>query len=330
MWAWRVAISVASPAIADLRVFIADEDLSLLLSYPVSAPALFGEGDVYEVSPLRNQGLISVALYDLGPTPDDCVSSGRFTIKNGGTASPKSPYREFKLPPTDARFDDVSVYHYLSRARAYFRNIFRSEIFEDPLFNPLTVIVHDPNSDENAYFHPDRGALTFGDFDSGQRSSARSYDMVLHEFAHAVTHSICRLNDSPAQQTKALSEGYSDYFACSAINDPRFGDYVTARPKGARNCSNPGRPKATGDLDKWEEHDLGEVWAAVLWELRESLGPSIVDALVAESLYFAQGLHTVEGGKTALLTADAIMFPTANGVGRHANAIENTYGKRFP
>ena len=55
----------------------------------------------------------------------------------------------------------------------------------------------------------------------------------------------------------------------------------------------------------------------------------VADAIVAESLYFAQGISTAKQALAALLAADVGLFPTAKGKGRHAAVIKREFAARF-
>jgi subtilase family serine protease len=96
-----------------------------------------------------------------------------------------------------------------------------------------------------------------GDFD---------FDVVLHEFHHGVSH---RLNPSfTGNEADAIGEGASDFFAYSVNGDTILAEY--AYPGGLRSINN----KTYGD---WfclfgffcEPHSNGEIFADVLWDVRE-------------------------------------------------------------
>jgi hypothetical protein len=328
-WAWFAKVPVADPS-ADIRIFLDPASLDVLLAYPASVAAYYGEATLFPVNPLRTPKLIPVALRGLDEKPGDLLSGAQVNVV-GPNGRWSAANRDFTIKPTDDRFDEAAAYYFVSEALRYYGGLARAGLFDQPMFQPLHVLVHDPASPNNSYFHPDRQNVTFGDFlavaDGG--SSARSFDMVLHEVGHAISYAICRLSDSPSQETRGLNEGYSDFFACSYLDSPVFGDYVTQIKKGGRNCAQSGL-KAAGSLSHYEEHDLGQIWANVLWAIRGQLGPSVTDALVMESLYFAQSVRTVEGGVGALRMADAALFPSGTaGKGRHTDMINAEYSARF-
>ena len=105
-------------------------------------------------------------------------------------------------------------------AREYFAGIADPALLQATPFTPMVALVNDPQSPDNAYFMPSTGQLRFGLF--GSRSSARSASIVTHEFGHAITDSICKLGRAKVRNTESrgLSEGYSDYFAASSLDDP--------------------------------------------------------------------------------------------------------------
>jgi hypothetical protein len=327
IWAWFAKVALDDPMV-DLRVFLAAGDLSPLLVYGATVPVLFGEGRAHRGNPRRSPEAEPVCLRDVGPEPPDGLGGGRVVVTTDlGDACTRSN-RDFTLEPDDPAFDEVTAYHHTSEALCFFRQLFAAELFDQPLFAPLRVVVHHAGSPSNAFFHPDRGVITLGDFPQGP-TTARSAEIIVHEVGHAISHAVCRLADSPAPQALGLGEGYSDYFACSSLDDPRFGDYVLDTQDGARNCAKD--LKLTGDLDTRGRYALGEAWANVLWGIRATAGSSVTDVLVATSLYFATTTAAVRDGRAALQQADAALFPSAiPGTGRHHDLIDAEFAARFP
>ena len=187
----------------------------------------------------------------------------------------------------------------------------------------MVALVNDRAARNNAFFMPTTGQLRFGAIDS--RSSARSAAMVVHELAHAVTDTICELGRARTRGTESrgLSEGYSDYFAASLLDDPRFGDYVGNAPEGLRNCAAPGLRFPRGFAG--EEHDTGAAWAAVLWGIRGRAGQASTDRLAVESLEYLDAGSTFAEAVAALHTADAELHGGAN-----RDAIDDEYAARAP
>jgi hypothetical protein len=325
VWAWYAQVPVDEPR-ADVRVFLRADDLEVLVSYVTTVAALFGEGLVYPVNPLRTPEPKVTLMRGIGPEPTDMLGGTAIRVGRRAGSPLTEPSRNWQIAPGSEGFDHVAAYHHVTEAYWYFARLVHGGLFDAAPFTPLNIFVNDEQNSDNAFFYPDRGELALGDF--GDRPSARSADMVFHEFCHAVTHGIARLADTNQQQARALGEGYSDYFACSALGDPRFGDYVTDTPEGARSCARQ-MPKFQSDRDAAEEHELGEVWANVLWGIREELGPALADILAMESVYYLQPTPTLDRAHWALNEVDRVLFPRDETTGRHAGLIDQEWSERL-
>jgi hypothetical protein len=320
-WAYEVRFRVPEDA-ADVRAFLRAEDLSLLLASNVASTAT-GRARVYPVDPLTTPELVDAELPGLeepgrilrGRSLDVVAATGGRVVRPDG---------DFTADPGEAAFDEPQVYFHAWRALEYFRALTDPPLLAAAPFAPMRVVVRDPGSPDNAYYSPDSGDLHFGLFD-GRRSSARDASVVVHELGHAVTDAICRLGRSFSRNTEArgLSEGFSDYFAASLLDDPRLGPFIADDPDGARNASDPGLRFPPGY--RGEEHDLGAVWAAVLWGLRGRAGQQVTDRLVVESLDFLGPASTFEEARTALHTVDDRLFG-----GSHGEAIDAEFDARAP
>lgn len=322
-WAYEVGFVVLEHD-ADVRVYLRADDLSLLLSYNISSSVAgaVGQGQVYAINPMQTPKLTNVTLDGLdapgnllrGPTLDVSQAAGARMDREGG---------DFRADPSDGAFDEAQAYHHVWRAAEYFRGITDAELMATRPFTPMKVFVNDPRSPNNAYYAPSTGDLRFGLF--GDRSSARSAAVVIHEFGHAITDGICQLGRSFVRNSEArgLSEGFSDYFAASLLDDPRLGDYIANDAAGARNCSDEGLQFPMGFVG--EEHSTGAVWAAVLWGIRTRVGQEVADRLVVESVDFLGNTSTFEEARTALHTADAKLSGGGN-----KDVIDEEFDARLP
>jgi hypothetical protein len=325
-WAWFAKVRVAEP-FADVHVFLDTEELRPLLMYPTSAAAAYGEARLYPVSPTRTPDRTPVCLRELGDGPPGGLRGARVEVSTDlGDAVLRSD-RLYDFADDEPELDEASAFHHAGEALRWFGQLFRPELFASEIFQPLRLVVHHQKSAGNAYFHPDRGMITLGDWPAGP-TAARSADVVVHEIGHAVTHGVAKLAASVTEQALGIGEGYSDYFACSMLDDPRFGDYVTGKADGHRSCAKPELIlSATDGVDRY---GVGEVLANALWDFREAVGPTIADLVVAESLYFAQTVATVQEALAALQAAEASLFPSSSpGRGRHAEQLETAFTARF-
>jgi hypothetical protein len=302
-------------------VFLRADDMSLLLSYNVSSSTT-GRATVYAVNPMQNDQPAEVELTEL-EDPGNLLRGHAIDVRQADGARLNRPGSDFRIDPSDDAFDEPQVYHFISRAIDYFSGLVDAALLGTKPFTPMTALVRDPQSPNNAYYSPTTGELRFGDF--GVRSSARSASVVIHEFGHAITDGISHLGRSKLQNTEArgLSEGYSDYFAASLLDDPRLGDYVADNPNGARNCSDGALRFPAGFIG--EEHATGAVWAAVLWAIRQRVGQDTADKLAIESVDFLDSSSTFDDAHTALRSVDNKLFGDANG-----SAIDEEYDARRP
>jgi hypothetical protein len=306
VWAYEVAFVVPEHA-ADVRVYLHADDMRLLLSYNISSAA-HGRGKVYEINPMQTPTLIDVTLDGL-EVPGNLLRGPSLDVTQAAGTRMDRPDSDFDANPNDDEFDEPQVYHHVRRAAEYFRNITSAGLMDAAPFTPMRVLVNDPGSPNNAYYSPSTGELRFGLF--GNRSSARSASIVIHEFGHAISDGICQLGRSVVRNTQArgLSEGFSDYFAASLLDDPRLGDYVADDAGGARNCAD--RLKFPSGF-VGEEHSTGAVWASVLWAIRGEVRQALCDSLAVESLDFLDNTSTFENARTALHSVDARLYGDAN------------------
>lgn len=322
-WAYEVGFFAREHA-ADVLAYLRAGDLSLLLSFNISSAQsrTNGRAHVYMVNPMQTPDLVEVTLDGLD-APGNLLRGAMLDVSQAAGARIERDDADFRIDPAASGFDEPQAYHSVWRAAEYFRAITAGELLDAKPFTPLTVLVNDPAAANNAYYAPRTGELRFGLF--GSRSSARSASVVIHEFGHAVTDGICQLGRSylPNTEARGLSEGFSDYFAASLLDDPRLGDYVAGDPHGVRNCADAGLRFAEGF--RGEEHETGGVWAAVLWAARVRLGQELADRLAIESLDFLGNTSTFEDARAALHLVDAILHEDAN-----QHVIDEEFEARMP
>jgi subtilase family serine protease len=147
-------------------------------------------------------------------------------------------------------------------------------------------------------------------------------DIVIHEFHHGVSQ---RLNTAfTGIEADAIGEGGSDFFAYSINGDTKLAEYASP-PSGIRAVNGK-------TYDDWfclsffglvfcEPHDNGEIWANVMWDLRErfrgdAVGGSDAAAIRESHQLYIDGLKlsppspTMLDLRDAILDADAIRHPS--------------------
>lgn len=324
VWALQCKMPLKEEPV-DVRAYLRADDHSVLVSFNVACATLYGEAVVYSVNPRRTPQLQNEALWEIGPEPPDRLRGAVVAVVPHGGEAFTNPMRDCRLTPDEAGFDEVQAWYHLGRATAYFRRLLGFDFFKRPPFSPMPVTVRDPRAAGNAFFKPDLGEVWLGDF--GVNPAARSADVVFHEFTHAISDSICRLGrtlkNAPA---RGMSEGFADYFAASALDDPRIGDYVASRDEGARRLDRPELSLAA--VEGQSEHRQGEVWGGILWGIRSELGASITDLLAVESLNHLGPQAGYDAGLAALHKADRELFPGGEESGRHSDVINAEYSAR--
>ncbi|MDZ7725146.1 MAG: FlgD immunoglobulin-like domain containing protein [candidate division KSB1 bacterium] len=105
---------------------------------------------------------------------------------------------------------------------------------------------------------------------------ARTSDVIYHEYTHAVKY------DINADDSRAIDEGFSDYFACTIVGEFLFGEgYHGGRPLDNSYLY----PDDWNPTGTWRDRYYnGMIMAGAAWDLREELGATITDNLIFEGL----------------------------------------------
>jgi fungalysin metallopeptidase (M36)/PKD domain-containing protein len=127
--------------------------------------------------------------------------------------------------------------------------------------------------------------LTDGAFDA---------DHLTHEYTHGVSNRLIMTEVVGGglpfgNQTWALGEGWSEFYATSITNDPIAGEYVCGSPTGCPLYAFDNSPLVysqlcTLDNGDCEPHLDGEIWTAALWDLRAALGKAASEQLVIDGI----------------------------------------------
>ncbi|WP_157232172.1 hypothetical protein [Hyalangium minutum] len=111
-------------------------------------------------------------------------------------------------------------------------------------------------------------------------------DTLLRQYAH---HVLMPESLGTTETLAAVESGLADYLVCSYKNDPRF---------GVKEAELPGYPTPFRHLDnrlRFAQRrdstipELGEVWGAVFWELRQHFGAQVIDQLVTQAWRETEG-----------------------------------------
>jgi subtilase family serine protease len=144
-------------------------------------------------------------------------------------------------------------------------------------------------------------------------------DIVMHEFHHGVSH---RLNTAfSGHEANAMGEGGGDFFAYSVNGDTTLAEF--ALPGGLRTVNG----KTYADWLCWfgiycPPHDNGQIFANVLWDLRERLRRDLVRGsetaaineahqLYVDALKLSPPAPTMLDMRDAMLLADEVRNPSS-------------------
>lgn len=186
-----------------------------------------------------------------------------------------------------------------------------------------------------------------------QADSALDADVIYHEATHGLS---TRLVGNPYDasslssfQSGAMGEGWSDAYANSLTNDPVTAEYSSGRQStGIRSVNYASNSLVYGDfgnrrgpltrltlggqpitggiaLDRTfiaQVHQDGEIWATVMWDLREALGKNIAEQLMTDGLKFTPSNPSMLDARDAILIADV-----ANGA-RHQAILWSVFAAR--
>jgi len=310
---------------ADLRIIVNANDLGLLVSRDAAMSAHPGEANVFDSNPARDSKTRVVRL------PDLTGAELRSEMIDVRPSAGERPLRDWRVAVTDAEFDDVSAYYHLSRAANWFAPLIGPDLFTKAPFRPLTVTTG-VRAARNVVgqFLPKKGLIEFGD---GPKPGARSADICIHEFTHAVVWAAAqRIDEFSTVQARGLNEGYADYAQASLLNNPLMGDWVVG-PPDQRDCSSAAH-RFPADLDHAPNdmvtrYEIGSAWAAMLWKIRQEIGADVTDALAFESIFYLDAFSSVQSAYGALLESDAKLFPADDRTGRHTEVIENAFTRRI-
>ncbi len=196
------------------------------------------------------------------------------------------PSLQFHYDPSDLRFEEVSVYYWITAAQHF---------LQDHGFHireyPILVQPHWFGSSNATYFT----GLNFIGFGDGVIDTAEDADIVVHEYGHAILDDLVGesfYNDSGAM----FHEGFADFFSYLVTDSmvERFGpdrypellgemlgSYRSGSPGYERSLLHPGHKYPY--LHN-EPHKDGQLWSSLFFELSEEFGADWVTHLLFETL----------------------------------------------
>ena len=227
-------------------------------------------------------------------------------------------------------FEEVMAYHHIDSAIRYLESLgYRGKkaIFK----KPLRVNV-DATKEDNAWYSPGDRSINFG---TGYINEAQDAETILHELGHAIQDFICH-DFGQRDEAAAMGEGFGDYFAASFFADRKPEAY---RPCvitwdglliGLRQGESPAclrrvdRPLTFDDfVNGGKAHLNGQIWSAILWDIRRHLGREIADTIILESHFELDPFTKFERGARAIIHADRNLYRA-----RHEKILKQVFKDR--
>jgi len=348
---------------------------NLLVSQPLFAQ-ITAKGRVFDPNPvaklndpsLRDQNDSAAAVPDAAYSLVDLLELNPAGMLIGpnvqivDTDSPSTPHADASQPllfdRSQPQFEEVNAYFQIDRSARYMQSLG----YTGPRRLVAYAVPVDPHSlsgaDNSLYVGssvPGQGKLYFGD---GGVDDAEDPDIVLHEFFHSVQDWIAPsvFFGLSASQSRAMGEGFSDYWAYSSNYESGLGsgrdpycladwDARCAGDDSSQNCGYPVGADCLRRVDSAKtmkdysnsdlsgtEHKNGEIWSSALREIFDALvrrhgvtdGRRTADTLVLESMFGAPSDPTYATIAKKLLDADRAL----NG-GAHAATICSAFTARL-
>lgn len=161
------------------------------------------------------------------------------------------------------------------------------------------------------------------------RDGTLDADLIVHEYGHGLSE---RLIDNGTNlggvQTGAMGEAWGDFYAISIFNDPVWSEYASDLDDGLRNVRYDDSDWMYSDLcntngfgiSGCEVHNDGEIWATVLWDMRQKLiarhgfatGKAVAEQVVIDGIKGTGVDASFLQARDAILAADQTNSGGAN------------------
>lgn len=164
------------------------------------------------------------------------------------------------------------------------------------------------------------------------RDGSMDGDVIAHEIGHGVAERLLPAGLSNAvTQSGGMSEGYSDALSFLRWGDAVIGDYATSNTAtGVRGVAydTSNRTYGTYNTSAGSPHDNGEIWATMLYDVRENLGIATTTQLVLDGMRNTANSPTPTfiDGRTGILAADMTNNGGANQCAIWSAFAENGLG----
>ena len=240
-------------------------------------------------------------------------------------------------------FEDVNVYFHVDRTQRHLQSLGYTGVRGVAAY-AIEADAHSANGLDNSFFLPSASRLAEGTlhFGEGGTDDAEDADLIVHEYGHAIQEWISpgTFGGTFTSESRALSEGFGDYWAYSAHSAQRLAsgrdpfcladwDARCSGDDASQQCTYPPgadclrRVDGTRTMADFErtggsgvEHRNGSIWSSALREIHQQLGRTVADTIVIESLFDVPSSPTFAVMARRMIEADRLLFN-----GMHASTI---------
>jgi hypothetical protein len=143
------------------------------------------------------------------------------------------------------------------------------------------------------------------------RDGSMDGDVIAHEYGHGVSSRLVGGGNLgyANNQSGALGEGWSDTISFLKWGDTTVGEYVTGNTtRGIRSTAYDTSTLTYGDYDPnaGSPHPNGEIWASVMYDIREFLGLDATTQLVIDGMKYTLATPDFLDARTGIYVADLL------------------------
>ncbi len=228
-------------------------------------------------------------------------------------------------------FEHVMVYSVIDRNQRYIQSLGFKGPIKEINSRSIEADPHGLNNTNNSHYVPNvtgTGYLAFGKTPRNI-DHAEDADVILHEYGHAIQDNITKGKYLRGAEARAMGEGFGDYWAASNTRIQStisgfdqgecFAEWLARgfiAPKSCLRKVNGNKHYPENMSNPPEEHDDGEIWSAVLWDILNRLSKPVADKIILESHFLVPANPKFSDGGEALLKADKALY-----AGKHRNAL---------
>lgn len=257
--------------------------------------------------------------------PNAFTLDGPYVTTRPTSGRVSMPSAAFDFTRFDDGFEEVMTYYHIDLMQRYIQGTLG---FTNVVNRSVPVNVRGTSYD-NSYYDPTDGSITFG---TGGVDDAEDAEIIAHEYGHAIQDSQVPFFGL-SHEAAAMGEGFSDYWAASfyaaysgGFQDECVGEwdvsgFSTPRPCLRRVDEQKHYPEVLSEST--DEHEVGKIWSATLWEIRMVAGREDMDRMVVQSHFYLDARSNFAEGAQAIIQADQVLYG-----GLYECAIKDAFYRR--